>query len=113
MKKAYRVYDANGWESGSVIAFAETAGKAKVIAMSDDNFEDTPYQDLRARRDKYYDKYAKNRIMLDWYNPTDRRILVKSGWSCYEPEKWECEGCECNDICDKAKEWEDIKNGKF
>lgn len=103
MKKAYMVWDVNGYEPGTVIAFAETAGKAKVAASFDDIFEDTPYEDLRARRDKRYDKYAtKNRDRFDWYNEKDRRILVETGWSCYEPQSWECKECSCKDVCEGA-----------
>lgn len=89
----------------STIVFAETRGKAKVIAQSTDACEDTPFTEIRCLRAKELDKYYRGLPEMDWYNSQDRIALVKyGGFRCsYEipPTELECiDGGYC-----PAKEW--------
>ena len=90
------------------IVFAETRGKAKVLASSTDCCETAKFIDLEAHRMPQADKYYKEgKWHLDWDNPKDRVALVKDcGFVCdYEHLEWEdCENCSASQYCDRYKD---------
>ena len=96
--KAYKAGDAKNEYRGSTVVFAETAQAAKVIAMSTDACEDTPYIDIRVTRFPEMDSHHRGRSGIDWYDPEDRKALVALGWSCYETS-WECDTCAEKESC--------------
>lgn len=92
--KAYKVEDIINYE-GSLIVFAETRGKAKVIAQCTDEFEDVDFINIRATRKPNFDKYYKpGKVEMNWYDDDDRLALVKAGWSCLY-------GCDTEDCIAK------------
>lgn len=100
--KAYKVYDIDEWYS--TIVFAETAGKAKALALHTDTCMDSEFTRIRARRVPKADKlYQDGKFEIDWYNDKQRLFLVKElGWSCWDASD-ECDNCIARQYC-KA-EW--------
>lgn len=96
--KAWRAYDVESCGSYSTVVFAETASKAKAVAMSSDCFEDALYTDIRVNRLKEMDSHYRGNNEMEWYNDEDRKALVHIGWSCEEPS-WECDTCIAKDEC--------------
>lgn len=100
--KAYSVSDRDGSEGGSIIVFAETAGKAKAYAVRQDDFCDYGFTGLRAIRRPMLDKYHKGRTEMDWFDPNDRIAMVRYA-------NYECSGevsfadCDCENC--PAKKW--------
>ena len=99
--KAWKVFDANEWDCGVQIVFAETREKAKVLMYRSENFEDTEWNDLRAKRFKEFDKYYKGTQTPDvWLDDEMRTILVRDyGWSCVETFESECKICPAKKWC--------------
>ena len=102
--KAWKVYDEQSYEGGSTVVFAETRGKAKVLAQMTDSCEDAEYTDIRATRMPELDGYKDHECEMDWYDENDRIALVKLGWSCLEPEDDVCMVAPCREFCVR---WED------
>ena len=81
------------------VVFAETRGKAKVAAQGTNTCEDLDYMDIRVIRFPELDGYYRGHDKMDWYDPEDRKAMVKIG------------GMECDDstldICNQcsAREW--------
>lgn len=92
----------------TVVVFAETAGKAKSIAMNSDGFEYSDFCDIEAQRVPQMDKYYKEgKVEMDWYDPQDRVALVKDcNFICEYIEMSECETCPAREFC---SEWEDME----
>lgn len=107
--KAYRAWDSQAVENYSTVVFANTAQEAKKVAFSTETCEDAKYTDIRVRRFPEMDDHDKGRSEIDWYDMEDRRALVALGWSCLEMS-WECDTCECKDICDQ---WEGEECGQL
>lgn len=85
----------------ATVVFAETAGKAKAIAVGTDACEDYDYLDIRAHRFKEMDKFYRGKREMDWYNDEDRIALVKTGWYCLDPYEWECKECVAREFCER------------
>lgn len=112
--KAYKVYDRIGYSCYSVVVFAESPGKAKVIALGTDEFpsSDWDFTDLSARRIPELDKYYRGNSEMDWYNDDDRIALItEAGYQCdedsFDPE--ECEKCIGKDYCSRYTDYLDEK----
>ncbi len=114
--KAWRVTDREYVCDYSIIVFAETRNKAKVIAQHSDAFDDCDlrYVDFRVTRAPELDKYYRGNDEMDWFDKNDRIAMVKeAGFSC-SPECWEpedCESCPARQWCDRgseAAEWQKI-----
>jgi hypothetical protein len=88
----------------STIVFAETAGKAKSLALSTDLCEDAEFIEIYCHRKPEADKaYKEGKRELDWYNDEDMLFMVKElGYRCLDP--FECEECIAKDFCE---EWEE------
>lgn len=96
------------YEFCATVVFAETRGKAKVIAMHTESCEDTDFIDIEVRRKPQMDKYyTEGKKEMDWFNSKDRIALVKDcGFYCDE-EYWEeedCEVCSAKEYCDIYRE---------
>ncbi len=101
--KAYSVRDK--YSFCSVVVFAESSSEAKVIAMSTDACNDSPYIDLRTKRIAELDKYYRGQEVMDWYDDNDRIALVKDGgFHCWETS--ECKTCPAKAYCDCYEEEE-------
>lgn len=107
--KAWRVTDKWEMDFGSEIVFAETRGQAIVIALGSDNFEGAEFLDLKAVRDKQFDKYYKpNKTHMEWYNDDDRIALVKCGFYCnpdYLVESEDCPYCCAQKFCSHYQDY--------
>lgn len=92
-------------EKGEFIAtvvFAETRGKAKVVAMRTEACEDVDFCNIEVRRQPQMDKYyVEGKTEMDWFNPNDRIALVKEcGFYCEDIGlKW-CEECPAKEYCE-------------
>lgn len=89
----------------SAVVFAETAGKAKSIALSSDGFECVDFCSIEVWRVPQMDKYYKEgKTEMDWLNPQDRIAMVKEcNFTCEYIEMSECETCPAREFC---SEWE-------
>ena len=98
--KAWIVLDKNG-ETGAVIVYAETRGKAVSLCMNDESFEDYDYIELYAKRFKEYDKYYDGKEKVDFWNDEQHRTrLVKDfGWSCIDGKDYYCDDCPAKEWC--------------
>lgn len=92
--KAYVISDVYCGADGSIIVWAETAGKAKSKALYDDLFDNYEYTELRAERIKDFDKYSETKHI-----PISE--LLSYGWWFY------CANC-CKDM--RLSE-DDVNNG--
>lgn len=104
--KAYLVREKD--QFCATVVFAETVGKAKMLALSTDCCEYARFIDIEAHRQPQVDKYYKEgKWHLDWENPQDRIVLVKEcGFWCGEEafEYEDCELCSAKEYCDKYQE---------
>ena len=97
----------------ATVVFAETAGKAKSIAMTTEACMDTDFCNIEVRRVPSIDRYYKEgKSELDWFNPQDRIVLVKElGFFCENIELDKCEHCSAKDYCykycDECLDWRD------
>ena len=101
--KAYEVRDPD--EMSAAVVFAETRGKAKVLAQRTDACEDLDFTEIDCRRFKEADSmYEPGKWMLDWNILEDRLFLVRHGWYCLEVnEKFCCpEQCPVWADCEKG-----------
>lgn len=95
----------------AAVVFAETAGKAKALAMHTDACEDADFTDIEVQRKKEADKYYKpGKWELNWFKAEDRIALVKDcGFTC-DPDSHcrdECADCPASEFCDDYIESED------
>lgn len=88
----------------ATVVFAETRGKAKVLAMHTEACEDAAFMDIEIRRVPQMDKYyTAGKKEMSWFKAADRIALVKDcGFTCdidcWEPE--DCETCPAAEYCD-------------
>ena len=96
-------------EYNATVVFAETRGKARVLAQSTDACEDVNFIDIEVRRMKEADKYYRDgKREMDWCNDEDRVALVKDcGFTCdpYEVPDFEyCSDCPAKEWCGQYEE---------
>ena len=103
--KAYVVTDKNECVY-STIVFAETRGKAIVLAQSTDACEDVPFTEISAHRVPQMDKYYRGKSEMDWNNADDRIAMCKeAGFSCAaEVGEPECKDCPAKNYCDRYQD---------
>ena len=101
-----KAWIANTYDMGySCIVFAETRGKAKSIALTEDNFEYEDFLTLDIHRFKKADSAYHNYPVMDWNNESDRLFLVKEcGFSCVDFNLADCKVCNAKEFCDKYME---------
>lgn len=109
MKAWSAIEDYEGYE---VIIFAETAGKAKAIAMTCSLFENCKFTEIKVRRCPKADKAYRGEEFLDFANnETDTLFAVTElGWYCdnesFDPDG-ECRKCCANEHCDRYKDYKE------
>ncbi len=104
--KAYVVSDKTSGEGGNTVVFAETRGKAKVLAQRTSICEDAQFTDIECYREPSLDKhYKKGKTEMDWNDKADRIALCKIGWSCIE--KCESENCPATKWCYRYQDEEE------
>ena len=118
--KAYDCYVHFVDDLGDVIVFAETRGKAKVIAKrvyKDNGADEVEYIDIGAYRCPEYDKYYKNKDYMDWSDPETRLILVRDhDWRCCAYDLYqmdECEDCLAKPCCKEFKSYEQWAESEY
>ena len=105
--KAWRCI--NDYDGYTTIVFAETAGKARYIAMQSDTIgDDLEFRDVVVRREKKLDAYYRGRSEMDWFNADDRIAMVKDGdMECdddsFDPD--DCKRCTAAEYCDKFQDF--------
>ena len=100
--KAYKCWE--DVEGCATIIFADTAGKARYIAMRTDSIgDDLEFKDVRVRRVPQLDKYYHGLREMDWFNDADRVAMVREGAfdGCLEDyiEYEDCEKCPAREWC--------------
>ena len=90
----------------TAVVFAETRGKARVLARYTDACEDADFCDIEVRRAPSIDKYYKEgKTEMSWDNSEDRVALVKElGFCCEEVDLCVCEYCPAKQFCDRYKD---------
>ncbi len=78
--KAYLIVDKYYSNESQEIVFAETAGLAKAKGLASGNFDDYSFTELRAERQKCFDKYSEKQLI-------PIKELLERGWWFY------CAGC--------------------
>lgn len=101
--KAYLVSDRINWD-GTTVVFAESAGKAKALAMHTDTCEGLEFTDISARRAPKLDTAYRGRWEMDWWNDEDRIAMVRdANFSCdlseFGYEDLECDRCAAKQCC--------------
>lgn len=83
----------------STIVFAESAGKAKALALSTDTCEDAEFVEIEVHRIPAADKMYADNFEMNWNNEKERLFLVKElNWACFEPS-FECDECIAKQYC--------------
>ena len=90
--KAWKCWE--DWEGCGTIIFAETAGKARYIAMCSDSIgDDLEFKDVYVRRMKQMDQYYRGKQEMDWFDDSDRIAMVRdAGFGCND-DYYDSEGC--------------------
>lgn len=92
----------------ATVVFAETRGKAKVLASQTEACDGVNFLDIEVSRMKEADKYYQDgKTELDWFNDSDRIALVKEcGFTCDWDiiEMKECVDCAAKEYCDQYKD---------
>lgn len=108
--KAWSVTDEDEYMF-STIVFAETRGKARVIAQRTDACEDVDFTRIRAIREPQLDKYYRGLPEMDWSDEDDRIAMVRDGgFSCsYEVDVTlkDCEECPAHEWCERYERMAD------
>lgn len=93
----------------ATVVFAETRGKAKVVAMNSDSLgDDVEFLDVEVQRIKELDQYYRGCDEMDWFFDDDRVAMVKIGGFSCDPDYFdldECETCSARSVCDRYKEY--------
>ena len=88
----------------ATVVFAETRGKAKVMAMHTETCEDADFLDIEVSRLPQMDKYyVEGKKEMDWFNSKDRIALVKDcNFRCSDEafEIEDCEYCPAKEYCE-------------
>lgn len=105
--KAWLVREKGEYTCG--VVFAETRGKARVLAMLTSACEDCSFCDIEVNRLPEIDKHHKDgKTEMDWNNPKDRITLVKEcGFQCENIEYAECEDCAAREFCDLYQDYQE------
>lgn len=94
------------YENYMTIVFAESAGKARSIAMHTDACADAEFTEIDVRRYPKADSQYDGSSELDWENPKHRLFLVSEcGFSCVDPDYRFCKSCIAKDKCDTYQEY--------
>lgn len=96
----------NPYENDATVVFAETRGKAKVIAQRTDTCEDVDFTKIIIHRFKEADSQYRGYSEMDWYDHDDKMFLLSHGWYCSDDIEYDdCKNCEDKEQCSR---WKDI-----
>lgn len=96
--KAWKIN--NLYEDETTVVFAETRGKAKVIAQRTDLCEDVDFTKIIIHRFKEADSQYRGHSEMDWFDRDDRMFLLSHGWFCdWNMEYDDCKDCEDKELC--------------
>lgn len=96
----------NPYENDSTVVFAETRGKAKVIAQRTDTCEDVDFTKIIIHRFKEADSQYRGNSEMDWFDHDDKMFLLSHGWYCSDDIEYDdCKNCEDKELCSR---WKDI-----
>ena len=108
--KAYTCTDKRECGSSTVV-FAETPGKAKMIAQNTNACEDVPFTDILVRRVPILDDAYRGRDEMDWMNAQDRiRMVRDADYECsgeVDVTEKKCRACPAFQWCGRAECWRD------
>ena len=97
------------YEPCSTVVFAETASKARYIAMTSGTLgDDLEFRDVTVRRVPELDHCYDGRKEMDWCNPNDRLALVRDGGFYCSDDAFDaddCERCSGREYCDRYSEY--------
>ena len=105
--KAYEARNKWGYRDYATVVFAESAGKARAIALYTEACEGCDFTDIEVFRVQLLDKYyQEGKVEMDWTDAKDRIALVKyCGFYCsMEVINPDCENCSAKKWCDRYKE---------
>lgn len=102
--KAYKVEPYNG-DGYATVVFAEDRAHARSLALLTDCCQDYQFTEIRAVRYPQFDDQYSGHWEADWYDPNDRRQLVKDGWHCEYVGDDDCDACTGRPYCDIYAEW--------
>ena len=91
----------------ATVVFAETRGKAKVIAMNSDSLgDDVEFLEVEAQRIKELDQYYRGCDEMDFFFDDDRVAMVKlGGFYCGDYIMCDdCEKCPAKNDCSQYQE---------
>lgn len=93
-------------ERTATVVFAESAGKARSVALHTDACVDANFTDIEVSRLYKADGLYRGKSEMDWFNPKDRHFLVvECGFSCEELDYMECMVCSAKEECYAFQEW--------
>ncbi len=102
--KAWKVEDLDRYEGGCTVVFAETRGKAKIVAQGTSACEDAEFTRIRCCRMPDADHLYHGEPEMDWYADDDRIFLVKEhGWYCLDGYTDVCETCPAREWCSERE----------
>jgi hypothetical protein len=96
--KAYVAWDSRCCDPWLTVVFAESASRAKKLAMRTEVCEDSFFTDVRVQRFPEMDGKDRGRDAIDWNDAEDRKALVALGWAC-EETSGECDSCPEKSNC--------------
>lgn len=102
--KAYEARNKWGYRDYATVVFAESAGKARAIALYTEACEGCDFTDIEVFRVPILDKYyQEGKVEMDWADAKDRIALVKDGgFTCSrEVINPDCENCPAKKWCDE------------
>lgn len=105
--KAYEARNKWGYRDYATVVFAESAGKARAIALYTEACEGSDFTDIEVFRVPQLDKYYKpGKQEMDWFDEKDRIALVKYGgfYCSREVIDPSCENCPASKWCDRYKD---------
>ena len=99
--KAWLALNKTDDEGAMAIVFAETAGKAKALALHTAACEDSNFTDISVSRMPKADKmYKPGKIEMDWNDPNDRLFMVKHcSFYCIDKNEKLCRECNAKKYC--------------
>lgn len=99
--KAWLALNKTDDEGAATIVFAETAGKAKALALHTAACEDSNFTDISVSRLPKADKmYKLGKREMDWNDPKDRLFMVKEcGFYCFDKDEKLCRECNAKKYC--------------
>lgn len=87
-------------EFATSVVFAENRNKAKYLALSSPACENAEYTDIEAYRLPIADSQYNGRTEMGWFDPDDRRFLVKECDFCCDPDyRDNCDACSGKHYC--------------